>query len=181
MKIRKTFLCLGLILILFLLLIIVVLFNANKNMAYADISKPYKIEFDYNYEDGQNLITEESVFKTNELLFDEYNSGEIEFQIYGDKYLSNMRESCLKGNAAGIQPILGYTIVNKKYQIVEAEAIIVRKLFDDYVNGSAIKDLVEKKLDNILSDVLNYLQAHNVPRTYIPDDWQAFVREILKP
>ena len=54
-------------------------------MAYADISKPYKIEFDYNYEDGQNLITEESVFKTNELLFDEYNSGEIEFQIYGDK------------------------------------------------------------------------------------------------
>ena len=40
---------------------------------------------------------------------------------------------------------------------------------------------LEKKLDNILSDVLNYLQAHNVTRTYIPDDWQAFVREILKP
>lgn len=67
----------------------------------------------------------------------EYYSAEL-----AQKVRRGMRESCLKGNAAGIQPILGYTIVNKKYQIVEAEAIIVRKLFDDYVNGSAIKDLV---------------------------------------
>lgn len=54
-----------------------------------------------------------------------------------------MRESCLKGNAAGIQPILGYTIIDKKYAIVESEAMIVRKMFDDYNNGVTIKEIVE--------------------------------------
>ena len=54
-----------------------------------------------------------------------------------------MRESCLKGNAAGIQPIFGYCIVDKKYKIVESEATIVRKLFSDYVGGTTIKELVD--------------------------------------
>ena len=59
------------------------------------------------------------------------------------KVKRGMRESCLKGNAAGIQPIFGYCIVDKKYKIVESEAAIVRKLFSDYVGGTTIKELVE--------------------------------------
>ena len=63
-----------------------------------------------------------------------------------------MRESCLKGNAAGIQPVFGYCIVDKKYKIVESEAAIVRKLFADYVSGTTIKELVEwLKLSGIRS------------------------------
>lgn len=68
----------------------------------------------------------------------EYYSAEL-----AQKVRRGMRESCLKGNAAGIQPIFGYAIIDKKYRIVESEAIIVRKLFEDYVNGSSIKELVE--------------------------------------
>ncbi len=59
------------------------------------------------------------------------------------KVKRGMRESCLKGNAAGIQPIFGYCIVDKRYQIVESEAAIVRKLFADYVGGTTIKELVD--------------------------------------
>ena len=150
MKISKTFLCLGLILILFLLLIIVVLFNANKNMAYADISKPYKIEFDYNYEDGQNLITEESVFKTNELLFDEYNSGEIEFQIYGDKYLSNITYLG-KVDYISTKSITIYT--NSKFDLHDFE------VFDDKDNKVLSSSANSCNLDNLLSNIyyVNYV------------------------
>lgn len=68
----------------------------------------------------------------------EYYSAEL-----SQKVKRGMRESCLKGNAAGIQPIFGYCIVDKKYKIVENEAAIVRKLFSDYVGGTTIKELVE--------------------------------------
>ena len=68
----------------------------------------------------------------------EYYSAEL-----SQKVKRGMRESCLKGNAAGIQPIFGYCIVDKKYKIVENEAAIVRKLFSDYVGGTTIKELVD--------------------------------------
>ena len=68
----------------------------------------------------------------------EYYSAEL-----SQKVKRGMRESCLKGNAAGIQPVFGYCIVDKKYKIVESEAAIVRKLFADYVSGTTIKELVE--------------------------------------
>ena len=66
----------------------------------------------------------------------EYYSAEL-----SQKVKRGMRESCIKGNAAGIQPIFGYCIVDKKYQIVPHEAEIVRKMFDDYVNGTTIKEI----------------------------------------
>lgn len=66
----------------------------------------------------------------------EYYSAEL-----SQKVKRGMRESCLKGNAAGISPIFGYCIVDKKYQIVPEEAEIVRKMFDDYVNGTTIKEI----------------------------------------
>ena len=66
----------------------------------------------------------------------EYYSAEL-----SQKVKRGMRESCLKGNAAGIQPIFGYCIVDKKYQIVPQEAEIIRKIFDDYVNGTTIKEI----------------------------------------
>lgn len=62
----------------------------------------------------------------------EYYSAEL-----SQKVKRGMRESCLKGNAAGIQPVFGYCIVDKKYKIVESEAAIVRKLFADYVSGTS--------------------------------------------
>lgn len=68
----------------------------------------------------------------------EYYSAEL-----SQKVKRGMRESCLKGNAAGVKPIFGYCIVDKKYKIVESEAAIVRKLFSDYVSGTTIKELVE--------------------------------------
>ena len=77
----------------------------------------------------------------------EYYSAEL-----SQKVKRGMRESCLKGNAAGVKPIFGYCIVDKKYKIVESEAAIVRKLFSDYVNGTTIKELVEwLKLSGIRS------------------------------
>ncbi len=65
-----------------------------------------------------------------------------------------------------------YISTNGKY--IEA---VLQSSGQDTAATSELKN----KLDTILSDVLNYLQAHNVPRTYIPDDWEPFVREILKP
>ena len=77
----------------------------------------------------------------------EYYSAEL-----SQKVKRGMRESCLKGNAAGVKPIFGYCIVDKKYKIVESEAAIVRKLFSDFVNGTTIKELVEwLKLSGIRS------------------------------
>lgn len=50
-------------------------------------------------------------------------------------------ESCLKGNAAGVSPPFGYKLIDKKYVINDDEAIIVRKIFNDYINGSFIMDI----------------------------------------
>lgn len=66
----------------------------------------------------------------------EYYSAEL-----SQKVKRGMRESCLKGNAAGIKPIYGYCIVDKKYQVVPQEAEIIRKMFNDYVNGTTIKEI----------------------------------------
>ncbi len=68
----------------------------------------------------------------------EYYSAEL-----AQKVKRGMRESCLKGNAAGVKPILGYTLIDKKYKIDESEAIIVRKMFLDYKKGTTIKEIVD--------------------------------------
>lgn len=70
--------------------------------------------------------------------YEEYYSAEL-----AQKIKRGMRESCLKGNAAGVKPIFGYWLVNKKYVIEENEAEIVRKLFSDYMDGKISKELVE--------------------------------------
>lgn len=70
--------------------------------------------------------------------YEEYYSAEL-----AQKVKRGMRESCLKGNAAGVNPIFGYRLVNKKYVIEENEAEIVRKLFSDYMDGKISKELVE--------------------------------------
>lgn len=67
----------------------------------------------------------------------EYYSAEL-----AQKVKRGMRESCLKGNASG-QPIFGYTIIGKKYKIVEGEAAIIRKMFADYNSGTTIKEIVD--------------------------------------
>ena len=66
----------------------------------------------------------------------EYYSAEL-----SQKVKRGMRESYLKGNAAGLTPIFGYRVVDKKYQVIPEEAEIVRKIYADYVNGTTIKEI----------------------------------------
>lgn len=74
-----------------------------------------------------------------------------------------------------------FTFNQLKRDYINTKGKHIEAIIQSRGQETAAMSELEKKLDNILSDVLNYLQAHNVPRTYIPDDWQAFVREILKP
>ena len=39
---------------------------------------------------------------------------------------------------------------------------------------------LEKQIDGILSDVLNFLLSHNIQRKEIPNDWKPFIRELIR-
>ena len=39
---------------------------------------------------------------------------------------------------------------------------------------------LERQLDCILTDVLNFLLSHNIQREELPDDWKPFVRDLLR-
>lgn len=45
---------------------------------------------------------------------------------------------------------------------------------------TAVTQELENQLNDILADVLNYLLSHNIQRKDLPEDWQAFVRELLR-
>ncbi len=62
--------------------------------------------------------------------FNEYFSEDVK-----QKVNRGLRESWLKGNATGGQPIFGWDVVNKKYVINEYEADIVRQVFTKYAQG----------------------------------------------
>ncbi len=39
---------------------------------------------------------------------------------------------------------------------------------------------LEKRLDSILNDILNFLLSHNIQRSELPDDWKPFIRELIR-
>jgi site-specific DNA recombinase len=69
----------------------------------------------------------------------EYYSAEL-----SQKVKRGQRESRIKGNFTGGPTPYGYDVVNKKIQINDKEATVVRMLFDEYMNKKRIKDLVDK-------------------------------------
>ena len=66
----------------------------------------------------------------------EYYSAEL-----AQKVTRGMRESALKANFNGGIIPLGYKIVNNKYEIDEATAPIVKKIYEMYADGSSISEL----------------------------------------
>lgn len=39
---------------------------------------------------------------------------------------------------------------------------------------------LEKRLDSILNDILNFLLSHNIQRSELPDDWKPFIRQLIR-
>lgn len=70
--------------------------------------------------------------------FAEYYSAEL-----SQKVKRGLKESRIKGMFTGGATPFGYTIVEHKPQINEEQANIVRKIFNDYLSGLKIKDIVD--------------------------------------
>ena len=64
-----------------------------------------------------------------------------------DRTMSGKRRRAAEGRNPGLRPPYGYEIVDKGFVIVEDEAAIVRRIFDEYVNSG--------KTDGQLSRLLN--------------------------
>lgn len=87
-KYRKVAICM---LVLLVTVFLCILINLSKEyLAYADLSKPYKINFDYTYQSSESYVSEQNVSKSKLLSYDGLYSNEIEVQIYGDNYLSEI-------------------------------------------------------------------------------------------
>lgn len=69
----------------------------------------------------------------------EYYSAEL-----SQKTKRGVRESLLKGNSIGGYTLLGYDVVNKKWQVNPAEAEVVRNIFEWYHNGEKGKEIIDR-------------------------------------
>lgn len=69
----------------------------------------------------------------------EYYSAEL-----SQKTKRGMRETILKGNFTGGKVLFGYKVVNKKVQIEDKNAQAIRIAFEEYANGSTLKEIAEK-------------------------------------
>ena len=69
--------------------------------------------------------------------FAEYYSAEL-----SQKVKRGLKESRIKGSFTGGPTPYGYDKINQKLVINETEANIVRQMFDDYLSGMRIKDIV---------------------------------------
>ena len=67
----------------------------------------------------------------------EYYSADL-----AQKVSRGMRESSIKGQYTGGFVLFGYKVANKKLYIDETESQIVWKIFNDFLNGKQIKDIV---------------------------------------
>lgn len=68
----------------------------------------------------------------------EYYSAEL-----SQKIRRGMNENRKKRNSRGGRTPYGYNVVNKKYVINEAEAEIVRRVFNAYANGAAMQEICD--------------------------------------
>ena len=71
--------------------------------------------------------------------YSEYYSAEL-----AQKVRRGNRESRIKGLYTGGNVLYGYKIVDKKYQIVEEEAVIIQKIFEDVLNGRTFKEICDE-------------------------------------
>ena len=69
----------------------------------------------------------------------EYYSAEL-----SQKTKRGFRENLLKGNSIGGYTLLGYNVVNKKWQVNPAEAELVRNIFEWYRNGEKGKTIIDR-------------------------------------
>ena len=53
-----------------------------------------------------------------------------------------MRQNAEKGLTLGGSPLLGYDVIDKRYQINDGEAKIIRYIYESYASGCAQKDIV---------------------------------------
>ncbi|MDR3263888.1 MAG: recombinase family protein [Clostridiales bacterium] len=69
----------------------------------------------------------------------EYYSAEL-----SQKVKRGLKESRIKGNFTGGFLLYGYKVVDKKWQIDETQANIVRQMYKDYNSGMKLKDIADK-------------------------------------
>ena len=68
----------------------------------------------------------------------EYFSKEL-----AQKVKRGMRLNAEKGLYTGSQVALGYKIVDKKYEIDEQNAVVIREIFEQYVKGKTVVEIID--------------------------------------
>ena len=69
---------------------------------------------------------------------------EYYFAELSQKVKRGLKESCIKGNFTGGYVLYGYKIIDKKWVINESEAGIVKRIFNDYITGGRLKEIVDR-------------------------------------
>ena len=65
-------------------------------------------------------------------------------QELAEKATRGMQENALAKKSNGSYPKYGYDIVDGSYKVNEKEAPVVKSIFDDYINGVSIKEIMGK-------------------------------------
>ncbi|HYF90950.1 MAG TPA: recombinase family protein [Symbiobacteriaceae bacterium] len=63
-----------------------------------------------------------------------------------DRTMSGKRRRAEQGRNPGLRPSYGYAVVNKQYVIVESEAVMVRRIYENYLSGRTVGQ-IERALD----------------------------------
>ncbi|AUD65424.1 hypothetical protein BK011_06860 [Tenericutes bacterium MZ-XQ] len=85
----------------------------------------------------------------------EYYSLELE-----QKVRRGIKENLLNGKSIGGHKVYGYSTANHKHIVNESEAIIVRKIFELYINGKTAKEIVSEI--NMLGHNLNMNRVYRM-------------------
>lgn len=72
------------------------------------------------------------------------------------------------------------TFKNYKQKYIKLSGELITATMQNGGQDTAETLELGRQLGSIMSDVLNYLLSHNIKRTYIPDDWEAFIRTVLR-
>ena len=104
-----------------------------------------------NISDSPDGILLESIYTG----LNQYYSAEL-----SEKVKRGNAESRKKGFYTGGYLLYGYKVIDKKYQINDDEAIIVNRIFDEYLSGKMIKEIIEGlNNDNILNKGVPFIKS----------------------
>lgn len=67
-----------------------------------------------------------------------------------------------------------------KRDYIRTSSIYFNALINSGGEDTAEINEIEKRLDIILNDILNFLLSHNIQRSELPDDWKPFIRELIR-